>query len=69
MYTINTETWIIIACVAILVEIALAVWIKVTRKSNFMGSRNAFVRNTANPSMISEFEQRPNRNSNFIQPD
>ena len=49
MYTINTETWIIIACVAILVEIALAVWIKVTRKSNLMGSRNALVRNTANP--------------------
>ena len=69
MYTINTETWIIIACVAILVEIALAVWIKVTRKSNLMGSRNALVRNTANPSMISEFEQRPNRNSNFIQPE
>jgi len=32
MYTINTLTWIIIACMAILVEIAIAVWLSYQKK-------------------------------------
>ena len=33
------------------------------KRNNLIDSKNALVRNTADPSMISEAEQRPNRNS------
>ena len=62
MNTIDTQTLIILAGVVVLALIALAAWLFYQKKQS-QDSNNASDRNTAEPSMNSEAERRPNRNS------